>query len=116
MSQKFQIVCFGQWAIELFDKIIKENGSWSLLVSKQHILDFFSEIFWIKNSNFIDLYEEPINGEILYRAVLDISQYPQISVTEGTVVGLPDWQKTATKLILKQNHFLSNTLAHETAF
>lgn len=77
---------------------------------------FFSEIFWIENANFIDLYEEPINGEILYRAVLDISQYPQISVTEGTVVGFPDWQKTAKKLILKQNHFLSNTLAHETAF
>lgn len=73
---------------------------------------FFSEIFWIENANFIDLYEEPINGEILYRAVLDISQYPQISVTEGTVVGFPDWQKTAKKLILKQNHFLLNTLAH----
>lgn len=73
---------------------------------------FFSEIFWIENANFIDLYEEPINGEIIYRAVLDISQYPQISVTEGTVVGFPDWQKTAKKLILKQNHFLLNTLAH----
>lgn len=72
-----------------------------------------SEIFWIENANFIDLYEEPINGEIIYRAVLDISQYPQISVTEGTVVGFPDWQKTAKKLILKQNHFLLlNTLAH----
>jgi len=61
----------------------------------------------------IFLYEEPINGEILYRPVLDISQYPQISVTEGTVFGFPDWQKTAKKLILKQNHFLLlNTLAH----
>lgn len=58
--------------------------------SKQYILDLFLKFSELKNSNFIDLYEEPINGEILYRAVLDISQYPQISVTEGTVVGLPD--------------------------
>ena len=91
------------------------QGKWLLIFVRfkaAYFRFFFSEIFWIENANFIDLYEEPINGEILYRAVLDISQYPQISVTEGTVVGFPDWQKTAKKLILKQNHFLLNTLAH----